>query len=285
MRSIIQHLRFPFSFLLLPVFLFALLHLPKEDILSWNGLILFIILHLVVYPSSNGYNSLEDKDVGSVGLIEKPLAVDKRLGLITKMMDLLALNLAFLLSWECVFYILMYITASRLYSWRKVRIKKYPYLSFLGVFIMQGGWVYYLTQNSLSPEPFTQWHLALAASCLIGAIYPLSQIYQHKQDLEDGVHTLSASLGKRGSFLFSAFLFMLGTTLILQHLNFKHLDLEYYFFILCLLPSMLFFTYWFLQVVKDEKKATYKNSMRMNVIAALGMNVFFIGALLLKLFG
>ena len=285
MRSIIQHLRFPFSFLLLPIFLFALLNLPAKEIVSWNSFILFVILHLLVYPSSNAFNSLEDQDKGSVGLIKKPVAVDQRLGLLTKIMDLLALNLAFFISWECVFYILLYIVASRLYSWRKVRIKKYPYASFIVVFVMQGGWVYYLTQNSLSSEPFVQWHLALAASCLIGAIYPLSQIYQHEQDHADGVLTISAKLGKKGTFLLSAFFFMMGSSLILQHLSVNHLELEYYFFMLCLLPGILFFMYWFIQVVKNEKQANYENSMRMNFIAAMGMNIFFVGALILKLFG
>jgi 1,4-dihydroxy-2-naphthoate octaprenyltransferase len=35
----------------------------------------------------------------------------------------------------------------------------------------------------------------IAASLLIGGFYPLTQIYQHRQDKEDGVRTLSMLLG------------------------------------------------------------------------------------------
>ena len=39
---------------------------------------------------------------------------------------------------------------------------------------------------------------------LIGGFYPLTQIYQHKQDKEDGVTTISSLLGYRKTFVFCA---------------------------------------------------------------------------------
>src|SRR5437899_2585356 len=54
-RSTIQLLRFPFSLFLLPVYLFALSEVPH--IRWYPALLAFIVLHLLVYPSSNGYNS------------------------------------------------------------------------------------------------------------------------------------------------------------------------------------------------------------------------------------
>src|SRR5215203_4561914 len=51
-RSTIQLLRFHFSLFLLPVYLFALSQAPTIDLK--NAVLSFFILHLLVYPSSNG---------------------------------------------------------------------------------------------------------------------------------------------------------------------------------------------------------------------------------------
>jgi len=75
MNSIIQHLRFPFSILLMPVFLLVSLELGfAGDNFSWQSWVLvFIALHLFIYPSSNAYNSYQDSDEGSIGLIKNTL--------------------------------------------------------------------------------------------------------------------------------------------------------------------------------------------------------------------
>ena len=95
--AIFQHLRFPFSFLLLPVFLFSLFE--AESITSPTAFLLFVILHVLVYPSSNAYNSVQDRDTGSIGLIEKPMMVPPSLSIITICMDMLAILLTLFISW------------------------------------------------------------------------------------------------------------------------------------------------------------------------------------------
>ena len=86
---------------------------------------LFIILHLLVYPSSNGYNSLMDKDEGSIGGIKDPSAVPTQMFAISIIFDALALALTFLYfdHWSMLF-LLAYILASRAYSYRQIRLKK-----------------------------------------------------------------------------------------------------------------------------------------------------------------
>ena len=68
-RSSWLHLRIPFSYFLLPVYLFALAISPNlnESRMLW----VFIILHVFLYPASNGYNSYYDRDEKSIGGVEK----------------------------------------------------------------------------------------------------------------------------------------------------------------------------------------------------------------------
>lgn len=74
------------------------------------------------------------------------------------------------------------------------------------VFIFQGGFVYYTCYTAITlpivdfyPQDFVA---CLISSCLIGASYPLTQIYQHEEDSKRGDRTLSILLGYRGFFCF-----------------------------------------------------------------------------------
>jgi 1,4-dihydroxy-2-naphthoate octaprenyltransferase len=66
LRSTLLHLRLPFSFFLLPVFLFACA-VSAESLRLFAFLIAFVAWHVWVYPASNGYNSYFDKDEGAMG--------------------------------------------------------------------------------------------------------------------------------------------------------------------------------------------------------------------------
>ncbi len=280
MRSIIQHLRFPFSYLLLPVFLMGLtftypLVLDKIPVV----ILLFVILHLLVYPSSNAYNSTQDRDESSIGLVKNPLPINESLNWISAVMDCVAIGLASIISAKVAFLFLIYILVSRLYSYRKIRLKKYPIIGFLVVFIFQGAWVYFITISSLNEYSFqsTQhYFFAASASCLIGAIYPLSQIYQHQTDKADGVITISYMLGKKGTFIFSGILFLLGAALLIYPVYKIGDHILPLIFIAFQVPSLIYFNYWFYKVIKDESEANFKNTMRMSLLSATCMNAFFL---------
>src|SRR6478609_9075900 len=122
MRSTIQLLRFHFSLFLLPVYLFALSLLYKID---WiDAVVVFVILHVLVYPSSNGYNSYMDRDETPIGGLSKPLQPTRQLFYVTVIMDLVALALSLLISKLFALGILLYIIASRAYSYRGIRLKQ-----------------------------------------------------------------------------------------------------------------------------------------------------------------
>ena len=91
--STIKLLRLPFSIFLSPLYFFALAQVPN---IHWTRAILvFVILHFLVYPASNGYNSYMDRDTQSIGGLEKPPPPSRQLYLTTIVMDITAILLGF----------------------------------------------------------------------------------------------------------------------------------------------------------------------------------------------
>ena len=129
LHSTLQLLRFHFSFFLMPVYWFALSQVTN---INWaNAILIFVILHLLVYPASNGYNSYMDRDTTPVGGLKNPMQPTELLFYVTLFMDTLALILSFMISPLFVTGIFFYILASRAYSYRKIRLKKYPIVGYL----------------------------------------------------------------------------------------------------------------------------------------------------------
>lgn len=275
MRAIIQHLRFPFSILLLPIFLFALSTLENYN--KETALLLFFILHFLIYPSSNAFNSLQDKDEGSIGLIKNPLKVPPALQWISLAMDGLALMLCFYISFFAFIAILIYILGSRLYSWRKIRLKQYPILSYLAVGFFQGSWIYLSTQIILSlPFNNIDWILVFTSFCFIASIYPLSQIYQHEQDAKDGIISFSHLIGKQNTFYISGFFFVLALTLLSWHFASLNQYKQILILFICTSPSAFFYLYWINKFFKNKSMANFVHSMKMSIFGSLGLNIFFL---------
>lgn len=284
-----KHLRLHFSLLLMPVFLFAL---SQTALISpINATIIFILLHILVYPASNIFNSYYDKDEGSVGGLKNPPPPNNKMLWLANLLDATAIAISFMLFIDVGLLIFIYIIASRLYSYKPVRLKKYPILGFLVIFIFQGAFTYYLTQiGSFGLSRDIQYlkefclkgvvlheivYAMLATSFQIGAIYPLTQIYQHESDLADGVTTLSYKLGYRGTFIFAGIMFGIAT--LFYYLHFKETDIQsFYLFTVVQIPIIGYFVYWASKVWKDTSFADYKHTMYMNVIAAVILNLFFL---------
>ena len=281
-KSTLQLLRFHFSFFLLPVYLFSLSQLPS---IPWlKALLIFAVLHLLVYPSSNGYNSYMDRDDTPIGGLAHPLPPTRQLYYTTLIMDGLALVLSLLISLHFALGILLYIIASRTYSYRGIRLKKYPVAGFLTVFVFQGAHIFYICYAAMQPPGTGSVPLlpCLISSLLIGALYPLTQVYQHEEDLRDGVVTISQQLGKRGSFLFSGLLFLTATFLLFLRFHQKEQLNHFFLFLLVLFPVVLFFLYWMIQVWRNEAAASFRNSLWMNVISTGCTTAFFLTLIILN---
>ena len=275
-KSTVQLLRFHFSFFLLPVYLFALSRVAYTS--WWRALLIFAILHLLVYPASNGYNSYMDRDQTSIGGIKNPMPPTLELYIVTLIMDTVAVILSFFISWPFALGILLYILASRAYSYRGIRLKKYPFAGYLTVVIFQGAVTYWLVYHGCH-EPVTlqvPGSGMLAASLLIGGFYPLTQVYQHEADAKDGVKSISRRLGYRGTFIFTAIVYTMALMVLAYHFFYELDGDKFIVLATCMLPVLVYFFIWARKVWKNVSAASFTNTMRMNLLASVCTNTGFL---------
>jgi len=266
------------------VYLFALAQVP--DINTADALLIFFILHFLVYPSSNGYNSYMDRDEGSIGGIEKPMEPTRQLFQVSIAMDIAALFLSFLVSSIFLICVLAYILASRAYSYRGIRLKKYPWLGYFTVVFFQGAVTFFMVYHGSSQQKTIEVPVLpiISASLLMGSFYPLTQIYQHKADLKDGVKTISYLMGYRGTFVFTAVVYGLAMGSLAIYFNKTGHFGNFFLLATLLFPVLVYFIYWAIQVWKDTSKADFKHTMRMNVLASCCSNAAFLTLLILSHF-
>jgi 1,4-dihydroxy-2-naphthoate polyprenyltransferase len=275
-----MHLRLPFSFFLMPVFLFAL---SQASSINWQSTALaFVILHLFIFPSSNGYNSYQDRDETSIGGLKYPPKVSKNLFYATLLLDIIGVLCALVVSAYFSLFVLICVLISRAYSYRNLRLKRYAVIGFLTVFIFQGAFVYLMASSAIitfSIEKFFTLNNILCmavASFFMGSIYPLTQIYQHEADKKDGVISISYKLGYIGTFVFSAILFSIATIFLFYYFNFKHQQIALVLFLLLMLPVITKLLIWFNDVRKDTMNANFENTMTMNLLTSSCMNLYFL---------
>lgn len=280
-KSTWLHLRIPFSFFLMPVYLFALGISPNfnELRLIW----VFIIVHLFLYPASNGYNSYFDKDEGSIGGLKNPPPVNKGLYYTSLLFDAIALVLGFIMiSVLFAVMLLMYGVASKAYSHPSIRLKKFPFGGLITVAFFQGFFTFllcYVGINDFGLENLLSTKVLIPAtlsSLLLVGTYPMTQIYQHEEDSKRGDRTVSLWLGINGTFVFVLVVFAFATAGYVFYF-YTFYSLQYGFdFVLFLGPVIIYFLVWFYRVVKDPAKANHQSTMRLNFISALCLNAFFI---------
>lgn len=278
-RSSLLHLRIPFSIFLMPVYSFALSQV--QEINWWEALLVFIVLHLFLYPASNGFNSYYDRDEDSIGGLEKPPEVEKDLLWVSLAFDAVAVGLGFLLGWRFALMLFVYGLISKAYSWEGIRLKKYPIGGWLAVGLFQGAFTYLSVLVAMNDWDFTplleveNWFPALLTSALLMGSYPMTQVYQHEEDARRGDQTLSRMLGIRGTFHFTALFFAGAATGFYFYFTEFHTLWHFITFQLFLGPTFLFFGLWYLRVRKDPAAADFKSTMRLNLISSVGMIGYF----------
>lgn len=280
-KSTFLHLRFPFSFFLMPIYFFALAISPNlnGDRLLWS----FLIIHALLYPASNGFNSYFDKDEKSIGGLKNPPPVSKGLYYTSLLMDGAAIVLGFLkISPLFAVMLLVYGLVSKAYSHPAIRLKKFPIGGWLTVGLFQGCFTFlmcYVGINKFGIENLFNARVlipALLASLNLLGTYPMTQIYQHEEDAKRGDKTISLLLGIRGTFVFVLILFTLVTGGYVAYFYNYHSLWYGEVFLLALSPVVIFFLVWFYRVLKDSAKANFSNTMWLNILSAICLNGFFI---------
>jgi 4-hydroxybenzoate polyprenyltransferase len=279
-RSTLVLLRFPFFFFLAPVFLSALATSPRLN--PGKAVAAFLVIHFLLYPASNGFNSYYDRDEGSIGGIKKPPLVTPDLLWVSLALDILALALGFIISAWFVLYLFLYGLGSKAYSWDRIRLKRYPVWSWLSVGIGQGAATFiasYGAINDLGFRDLLDPRLLIPAG-LIGVIllgvYPLTQVYQHEEDKSQGVTSFSMLVGIRGTFLVSSSCLAVGGIGFALYFSGLFSVLAGIVFLGFMAPVLACFMLWLVRVFADPAAADWKNAMRMNLVASACMNLCFI---------
>jgi 1,4-dihydroxy-2-naphthoate octaprenyltransferase len=283
--SALTLMRIPFSVYLMPVYWFALSTVSGYSIPK--AIAVFVILHLLVYPASNGYNSYHDRDEGSIGGLKQPPKVTRELFYLVVLFEVAAIALSLFLSPLFAAMVTLYLLVSKAYSYKGIRLKKYPILSTAVVTIFQGAFTFAMVQvgAGLDLQEVLQtpnaWYALVSTLFLCGS-YPLTQIYQHAEDSQRGDRTLSLLLGVNGTFLFAACSLSLGAALLMWLYLVTGQLPNMLIFLACTTPIVFFFARWVLRSQKDPREVNFENTMRMNKLSSLCISLAFIAMIVLR---
>jgi 4-hydroxybenzoate polyprenyltransferase len=283
-RRALPLLRIPFSVYLMPVFWFGLSAL-RQPFSSSRAVGVFVLLHLLAYPASNGYNSYYDRDEESIGGLKHPPKVSPELLHLVWFFDVLAVVGGLLLSPLFGVLVAGYLLVSKAYSFEGIRLKKYPLLSTLVVIVFQGAYTFLMTQigagassaEILAPQNVV---LALVSSLFLCGSYPLTQVYQHNEDARRGDQTLSLLLGIRGTFLFAGLGLLTGATVLALAYIWRQELPNLLVFLLATGPVVILFLGWARAVWQSPSNANFERTMRMNQVSSLCLSAAFVMMLL-----
>jgi 1,4-dihydroxy-2-naphthoate octaprenyltransferase len=227
-----------------------------------------------------------DRDDTPIGGLETPMQPTKQLFYVSVIMDVVAVTLSLIISIYFAEGILLYILASRAYSYRGIRLKKFPVIGYLTVIVFQGALVFGLVYHGCSETKTLDIpaEAMVPAALLIGGFYPLTQIYQHEADKKDGALTISALLGYRGTFIFTACIYVLAFGTMAYWFIATLQATQFYVLQIFFIPVLVYFFIWAKKVWKDTRAADFKNTMQMNMLASACTNMGFITLLIWRAF-
>lgn len=285
--SALKLMRIPFSIYLMPVFWFAASVAGCSD---WVLLLqVFMVLHLFVYPASNGYNSFYDQDEGSIGGLKSPPKVTRELYITVILFDVSGLILSWMISPVFFAGILVYTLISKAYSWPGIRLKKMPVISTVVVTVFQGFFTFLTVQSGFGKSwdflfSIPNLSYAFASTLFLLGSYPMTQVYQHSEDSKRGDKTLSLILGIEGTFLFSRITLGLAGIYFTLMLYLDDKLIEILIFIIGVIPVLVYFERWYANSITNRNLVDYEHTMKLNQLSSLAMSSIFILHFLLRVF-
>ena len=280
-NSTLKHLRITFSFNLLPIFLFAVAITPQS--INWiETLVLFVCWHLLIYPASNGFNSYFDKDKESIAGIKYPPKVTKELYYFSIALDSIGILLALCIDLPTAISMLIYGLISKAYSHPSIRLKKRPVVSWIIVSVFQGYFVFLVTYWAIHDITISRLTTsmiqipALLTTMMLMSAYPITQVYQHKEDRERGDFTLSLRLGVLGTFHFTALGFVITALGYVSYFFYYHDSQTMLLYLILMIPLLIYYIFWYQKVIKSIDLADFEHTMKLNRLSALCLNAFFL---------
>jgi hypothetical protein len=175
---------------------------------------------------------------------------------------------------------------SKAYSWNKIRLKRMPVTSWLLIGSGVGTATFLMIVLFLNEPDFsilTDLRYLLPAA-LVGifilGFYPLTQVYQHEEDLKRGDRTISIIMGISGTFFLSFTLLSISLIMLGIYIYFAFTPDLTYLYVSLLIPGVIYFIYWWRLVSMDKKQASFDHCFRLSFIAASGLNIFCIAAII-----
>lgn len=207
-RHVLLHLRFPFVFVLSPIYVWGAWAVPGWTARTTLG---FLLVHLALYPGANAFNTAYDRDTGPIGGLARPPSVPARLAAWSTLLQGAGAALAPLVGWGfALAYAALWAIFSA-YSHPRTRWKRSPWLSTPAIVAGQGGLGWFLGWSAAGgawvPDVRAGWSLA-AACAVVAAFFPFTQIYQREEDAARRDHTLATALGVRGTFILGVAAFL-----------------------------------------------------------------------------
>jgi 1,4-dihydroxy-2-naphthoate octaprenyltransferase len=212
MRETLLHLRFPFVYVLSPIFVWGATWGPG----TWTArtTLAFLLVHLALYPGANAFNSAYDRDTGPIGGLARPPAVAPGLARWSAWLQATGAALSPIVGFRfAAGYVILWAIFTA-YSHPRTRWKRSPLVSTAAIVLGQGGIGFWLGWSGSGEGPgmtisAAVWGVddawALTAACaVVAAMYPLTQVYQLEADRARRDRTLAAVLGPRGTLAWAA---------------------------------------------------------------------------------
>jgi len=158
-------------------------------------------MQICFYGGTTAFNSHYDKDEGPVGGIEAPPPPGPWLLPGSLALQGLGLALAALVDVRFFAVCLVYAVLGVMYSHPSTRLKARPFGSWAVVMFGQGALgalAGVVATGTARVTAEAAWGLA-GASLLVGALYPLTQLFQVAEDAARGDRTAAIVLGRRGT--------------------------------------------------------------------------------------
>ncbi len=281
--DLLVHLRINFQLILAPIFLWGFL--LAGGLLGWRLVVGFLAVHMALYGGITALNSYYDRDEGPVGGLWSPPPWRKELLPFAWAVQLLGLLAIVPLGLGMVVTYVAMMVLSVAYSHPAIRLKRRP-LGALAVIAVGQGVLGFLTGwFSATPSPAGLLSLDIVIA-IVGitlatvGLYPLTHIYQVREDSERGDVTFAVRWGPDKAFRFALTAFGLALVCIgwvlLRRFGWPTALIVAAFYALVLADIER----WRRRFDPAAVRANYRHVMRLSYIVAAAFSTYVLGMLI-----